>query len=63
MNDLPFLELLRLDFPDLLESQPVCLGLTVAAEIVFLDDLLGQTTMTTLSKECDSSIEFHTTLE
>ena len=63
MDDLSFLEFLRLDFPDLFKTQSVRLRLAVAAEIEFLDDLLGQTTMTTLSKESDSSMKLHTALE
>ena len=63
VDNLPFPEVLRLDFPDLLESQPVRLRLAVAAKIELLDDLLGQTTMATLSEKSDSGMKFHSTLE
>ena len=52
-------ELLRPNLPHLLDAQPVRLGLVVPAQIVRLDDLLGQTTMAAFGEEGDARVKLH----
>ena len=63
MNDLSFSEILRLDFPDFLETKTISLRLTVTTEVELFNHLLRQTSMTAFGKQRDSSVEFHAALK
>ena len=63
VSDLSRLKLLRLNFPYFFDAETVGLMLTVAAEVVFLDDLLSQAAVAALTEERDAGVELHTALE
>ena len=63
MHDQALLEFRRVDLPDFFDAEAVGLVLAVAAQVVFLDDLLGQAAVAALAEEGDAGVELHAALE